>query len=113
MPVEIESEPTILVPAALLAEPLGLIFTAPAETFSAAARTFSNCAVPAPSLVIVFPVAVRSPVNASVLVAGVTVIWTLLLSTTGAAIVWLPVMTLIVVTPLRVSSVIVPGPASV
>ena len=86
----------MLVPAAELGAPVfSRILTAPALTTRPAARAFSSCTAPAPALVIVFPVAVRFPVIASVLAAGVTVIVVSLLSTRGAAIAWLPLTTLI------------------
>src|SRR3954468_12741144 len=78
-----------LVPAALLGVPLAEILAEPAVTFSPAARTFSNCTLPAPALVMVLPAAVRLPVRATP-VPEDDVIVVSLASTTGAEIVWLP-----------------------
>src|SRR6185369_1338057 len=95
VPAAMERPLTMLVPSALLGLVLLLIATLPAVMISEDARMFSNCAVPAPVLVIIRPVAVSAPVIASVLVAGVTVMIVSLASVSGAAIVWLPAMTLI------------------
>src|SRR4051794_36552661 len=96
-PLEIEREFTIT--TALLGMFFALMVAVPALTLRAPARTSENATVPAPVLRIVLPVAVTLRVIANPVPEElVTVVSSF--KTIGAAMVWLPAVTLNIAWPL-------------